>query len=390
MAMFRALMIVLLVFAVGDLVGTLTKAKISSMFVVMVGFLVLFLAKVLPGDIIDQAGLTSMCTISIQFLLFNMGTTVNLKQLAREWRTVVASCVAMLVAVIACVVVIPIIGKQSALVAAPVLTGGIAALTIVLEAANAQNLTLVAAIATFVYAVQKFFGTLPASRSGLKYAEHIVSEMRSNPDYIPISSSKGADGEKKVTFYDKHKKFYTVFTCLFIGSVAAFLATVIGKATGISATIWSMLLGILARALGFVPPNFLRNVAYAQGVFSWLALASVIPSLAKVDISMLPVIGFQVLVIFAVAMALIYVVFKFTPAWKIVGDKDLSIGIAMCQMIGYPGTQLIVDEISKAVAKNQEEEAEIQSRIATAYVISGFASVTLISVFIAGIMVKFL
>lgn len=392
MTMFQALMLVLLVFAVGDMIGTITKAKISSMFVIMVGFLVLFLANVLPKDIIDTAGLTTMCTISIQFLLFNMGTTVDLNQLRREWRTVVASCLGMLIAVAACVVVIPVISKEAAMVSAPVLTGGIAALTIVQEAANANGLTEAAALAAFVFAVQKFFGTLPASRCGLRYANRIVESMRNNPTLVSAVSDgqKEKSGERKPTFYDRHAKYYTVFVCLAIGSIAAYIAVLLGSVSGISNTIWSMALGIAARAFGLVPPNYLKTKGNAQGVFSWLALASVIPSLGRVDISMVPIIGFKVLVIFAVAMAAIFVVFKFTPAWRILGDKDLSIGVAMCQMIGYPGTQLVVDEIAKAVAKNDDEYNAIEGKLATAYVISGFASVTLLSVFIAGFMVKFL
>lgn len=392
MEMFQALMIVLLVFAVGDMVGTVTKAKISSMFVIMVGFLVLFLAKILPADIINTAGLTTMCTISIQFLLFNMGTTVDLGQLKREWRTVVASCLGMLIAVVACVVVAPVISKEAAMVSAPVLTGGIAALTIVQEAANAKGLAEAAALAAFVFAVQKFFGTLPASRCGLRYANRIVGAMRENQSDIKLESAeqKSEGKEHKPTFYERHAKYYTVFVCLAIGSIAAYIATVLGSLSGISATIWSMALGIAARAIGVVPPNYLKTKGNAQGVFSWLALASVIPSLGRVDIIMVPIIGFKVIVIFAVAMVAIFLVFKFTPAWRILGDKDLSIGVAMCQMIGYPGTQLVVDEIAKAVAQNDDEYNTIEGKLATAYVISGFASVTLLSVFIAGFMVKFL
>lgn len=275
------------------------------------------------------------------------------------------------------------------MVSAPVLTGGIAALTIVQDAANANGFTEAAALAAFVFAVQKFFGTLPASRCGLRYANRVVEAMRN--DQLAAKVVSGAqDKDRKPAFYEKHAKYYTVFVCLAIGAVAAYIATALGSLTGISATIWSMVLGIAARAFGLVPPNFQKTKGNAHGVFSWLALASVIPSLGKVDISVVPTIGFRVLVIFAVAMLAIFVVFKFTPAWRILGDKDLSIGVAMCQMIGYPGTQLVVDEIAKAVAQNDEEYNAIESRLATAYVISGFASVTLLSVFIAGLMVKFL
>ena len=41
---YQAAFLILIIFFAGDLVGALTKAKISSMFVLMMGFLVLFLS----------------------------------------------------------------------------------------------------------------------------------------------------------------------------------------------------------------------------------------------------------------------------------------------------------------------------------------------------------
>ena len=56
-ALFSSFMIVLIVFALGDIVGKITKGKLSGMMVVMLLFLVGFLTKLFPADIIDQGGL---------------------------------------------------------------------------------------------------------------------------------------------------------------------------------------------------------------------------------------------------------------------------------------------------------------------------------------------
>ena len=62
----------------------------------------------------------------------------------------------------------------------------------------------------------------------------------------------------------------------------------------------------------------------------------------------------------------------------------------MCQMIGYPGTQLISEEIAKTVGKTPEEIDYLEKRIGTAYVISGSTSVTVLSIVVATIMAKIL
>lgn len=51
--------IVLGLFVIGDWLGIWTKAKLSSIFIVLISFLLLFLFKIVPADIIDQAGLTA-------------------------------------------------------------------------------------------------------------------------------------------------------------------------------------------------------------------------------------------------------------------------------------------------------------------------------------------
>lgn len=395
MTMWTALLIVLGVFAFGDIVSQLTKARLSSLFVIMMTFLVLFLFKVIPPDIIKQAGLTTLGPISMVMLLFNMGTTIDLALLKHEWRSVAASCLAMAIAIAACLLIIPLIGRANALVAAPVINGGIIATTTMVKAATDQGLVITAALAAFLYATQKFVGTLPASYFGLKAANRYVEEFRQLKQEDPtfsLDSSASPEGGKKPSFAERHSRRFTIYISLAIAAFATYLGTIGGKLTHnwVGMFLWCMILGMIARNLGLVPANIIKKNANASGFFIFGALTAIVPSLAKVDFSMLGQLGFLVLCVFAVTVAGIILAFKVLPLWKIVGDKDLCIGIAMCQMIGYPGTQLISEEISKAVGQTPEEIDYLEKRIGTAYVISGFTSVTVLSIVVATIMAKIL
>lgn len=397
MTTYQAVFAILLVFFLGDLVGALTKAKISSMFIIMMGFLVLFLTGIYPADIMEISGLSSVASLGMYFLLFNMGTSVDISTLKREWRTVACASVGMLAAILGCVAVIPLIGAEFALAAAPVVNGGIVATNTMVEACTTKGLETAAALATFIYAVQKFVGTLPASNCGLSVANQLVADLRArhaaDPNYSWHKELKAATAqEKKSYFWEKYKKYYTTFICLAIAAGMILLSTVLGKVCQgwVNASIWCMVLGIICRNTGLVPSNMLRDYAKANGFFSFLSLCTIVPSLARVDLGMLPTIGFACLVIFAAVLIVTFVVFYLTPAWKIVGSKKLSIGIAMCQMIGYPGTELIANEITNAVAETEEERDAVSAKIQTAYVISGFTSVTILSVFIASFLAKLL
>ena len=331
MTTYQAVFAVLLIFFVVDLVGALTKAKISSMFVIMMGFLVLFLSGIYPANIMEISGFAGLAKLGQYFLLFNMGTSVDVNALKREWRTVLCAVIGMAAAILGCAVAIPLIGKEFALAADP------------------------------------------------NYSW-----------YNELAGSSAA--EKKTYFWEKFRKCYTTFICLAVAAAILLLSEFLGKLCQgwVNMSIWCMVLGIICRNTGLVPPNILRDFAKANGFFSFLSLCTIIPSLAKVDLSQLPTIGFAAVVIFVAVIAFTVIIFCFTPAWKIVGSKQLSIGIAMCQMIGYPGTELVATEITNAVAQTAEERDAVTNKIQTAYVISGFTSVTILSVFIASFLAKLL
>ncbi len=388
---FGALFIILLVFAFGDIIGVLTKAKVSTMFVIMATFLVLFLTHAIPADICTTANLTYVTGIGLQFLLVDMGSSVGLAELKKEWRTVLTATISLLLAVLGCAIAIPIIGRESALVSMPVIAGGVVAANTMVTAAENVGLPTCAALATFIYATQKLIATLPASNGGLKYANQLMEEY-SKQDHSAETESKSEKGEEKLLFWQKHIHFYSNFVCLAIAGTLVFLAYLLGNATNgwIGQTMWSMILGIAVRNLGLVPSHFLRDNSKSVGFFSFLTMITMIPSLAKIDISEIPVIGFNALVIFTFVMIILVLAFRFTPLWRICGSKSLSLGIAMCQMIGYPGTQLISDEIAIAVGKTDAERDHISEKLGTAYVIAGFTNVTLLSVVLANFISKIL
>lgn len=115
-SMYFYLMVVVVVFALGDLVAHFTKGRLSGMMIVMLIFLVGFLAGVFPADIIDQAGLTELSSLAIAMVLFNMGTTINVRQLIQEWKTVLMAALCMVTSCLLLLVAAPIIGLDTVLV----------------------------------------------------------------------------------------------------------------------------------------------------------------------------------------------------------------------------------------------------------------------------------
>lgn len=243
-AMFSSFMIVLIVFALGDIVGKITKGKLSGMMVVMLLFLVGFLTKLFPADIIDQGGLTALSKLAIAMVLFNMGTTLNVKQLIEEWRTVLMAALCMLASCLVMLLASPIIGFDTVLVGMPVINGAAMATSLMASAAAEKGLATAAALCAVIYSVQKFVGAPIASAMGIRYGKKLLKAYRENPtQFQKQETGKGASA--KVFFADKHKEWYSANVMMALVAAGSWVAHILGDLTPINYSIWALLLGVV-------------------------------------------------------------------------------------------------------------------------------------------------
>ena len=388
--MFWYLLVCLAFFGIGDLLGVATKAKLSAVFVSLMLFLFAFMSGLIPPDIIKKAGLDQIAKWAVLFLIFSMGTTINMRELIAEWRTVVTACIAMGVVMLCAFLMIPLIGYQETIVSVPIVTGGIVATQIMTSAAMDQGFTLAAALGTIVFAVQKFLGTPIASYFGLREAREVVARYRETgeiPNFGGAAALQSSSGSPN--FFERHKKYYGSFTCLAITAFFAWFAFMLGKWTGLSGTIWALILGAAVGSTGVLPSNILKH-ANCAGVFNCAVFGAIIPSLARIRPEDLLTLSYSIAVIFAIVIAALIVFFYVLPFWKVLGSRNVAVGVAVCQLLGFPATYLIVNEIISAVAENETEKKIISDRLMSKYLVAGFATVTTFSIIIAGFFVKFL
>ena len=63
---------------------------------------------------------------------------------------------------------------------------------------------------------------------------------------------------------------------------------------------------------------------------------------------------------FIVVFVLLYVCFGILPLWRIQGKKNVALGVAACQLLGFPATYLIANEVATAAAENEEEKEYVR------------------------------
>lgn len=387
-AMFSSFMIVLIVFALGDIVGKITKGKLSGMMVVMLLFLVGFLTKLIPADIIDQGGLTALSKLAIAMVLFNMGTTLNVKQLIEEWRTVLMAALCMLASCLVMLLVSQIIGFDTMLVGMPVINGAAMATSLMASAAAEKGLATAAALCAVIYSVQKFVGAPIASAMGIRYGKKLLKAYRENPAQFKKQET-GNGASAKVSFADKHKEWYSANVMMALVAAGSWVAHILGDLTPINYSIWALLLGVVCAASGLVPTKPLQK-SNSYGLMMVAVFGSIIPSLAKVSLSDLGTMAFQTIVLFAAALIGVALVGWVLPTWKLVGDKDLAVGIGVEQFLGFPSNVVICREVGDAVGETPEEKAFIEDTLNVPYVVGGITVITVLSTMLAGFVINML
>lgn len=387
-AMFSSFMIVLIVFALGDIVGKITKGKLSGMMVVMLLFLVGFLTKLIPADIIDQGGLTALSKLAIAMVLFNMGTTLNVKQLIEEWRTVLMAALCMLASCLVMLLVSPIIGFDTMLVGMPVINGAAMATSLMASAAAEKGLATAAALCAVIYSVQKFVGAPIAPAMGIRYGKKLLKAYRENPAQFKKQET-GNGASAKVSFADKHKEWYSANVMMALVAAGSWVAHILGDLTPINYSIWALLLGVVCAASGLVPTKPLQK-SNSYGLMMVAVFGSIIPSLAKVSLSDLGTMAFQTIVLFIAALIGVALVGWVLPTWKLVGDKDLAVGIGVEQFLGFPSNVVICREVGDAVGETPEEKAFIEDTLNVPYVVGGITVITVLSTMLAGFVINML
>ena len=132
---------VLLILYIGDVVSVKTKAFVPSVFVSAVIFLLGFWT-ILPKNLIDLACLGQpLATLSMYLLLVHMGTMLNIKELAAQWKTVAVSLAGIVgIALGTMTLGKYLFGWDAVVIATPPLTGGIVAALMMQEAAMSKGL----------------------------------------------------------------------------------------------------------------------------------------------------------------------------------------------------------------------------------------------------------
>nr|WP_218056127.1 hypothetical protein [Gilliamella apicola] len=400
MPQMMALVLLLIILYLGDIVSTRTKAWVPSMFVCAV-LILLGYWSFFPKDIVARAGIPDVVAIMFMYLLIvNMGTLLSVKELLRQWKTILIS----MSGIVGIIIVAIIIGYlffdyNTVIVAIPPLVGGIVSAIIMADGAKTAGLDSLAVFAILIYVMQGFVG-YPLTSIMLKREGRKVLQKYRAGTWSSVDDTKGQlDNKEDITtdvnpmprLFAKvpvsYNSTYFIFLRIaIVGFLAYFCSEVLKPVVSVSPFVLCLLFGVIASSLGFLERHPLKK-AGGFGLAVMGLMLFIFNTLSRATPQML--VGLITpLVVFILTAVVGMFIFSVIVGWVLKVSKEMAFSIALTALYGFPADYIITTEVINNLTNDQTEKDMLTSHMLPPMLIGGFISVTIVSVVLAGIMVN--
>ena len=381
-----ALAVIAFLFAFGNFISNKTKAYISSLIPAVIIFIVLMYSGIIPADICTTSGLTGMMNaFVIPLCVVDVGTKLSIKKILPEWKSFATVLAASIGIIIVCFTIgILILGRQRSIAAIPPLTGALLATTVVQQAAAEAGNNAIGVFAMIVLVLQTIL-SLPVATFALKMYFKDIRKKGIIDNNAPILAD---EKEEKYILPRIPKSWDSSYMIIFKMAIVAYIGAVVGNGLAaptkniLSPTLMYVLFGLIASEIGFLERGPLEK-SNSVGII-YLALFSVLMStfssvtLETLVSQIVPalIVIFIGLIGIAVLSAAAGKLFKVSP-W-------LSIAIGTCCYLGYPGSQIVVEETVRGSDLTDDEKSKVTKTVLPKMII-GYLSSAIISIVCAGI-----
>lgn len=384
-------------YIIGEVVSTVTKAWIPSVFVTAIVMLIGYWT-VFPHELVSDSKLIPFgSTLGIYLLITHMGTVISLKQLKAQWKTIVVCLSGLLGMCVLAWFICPLFMDKTLVIAGlPPLTGGIIAATTMQTAAANAGLEVAAVFAITMYCVQGFAG-YPITAVCLQVeGKRLLKEFREGGS-VPVALAENPmamvdEPDRKTIVPPVPKKFDSAVVTLIKLGIVAWFATLLGGVSfpfigKISGAIWALVLGVIFTTLGFLDRNSL-NRANSYGIVMFALMMYVFDGLKDCTPEMLvsiivPMVILIVVGVFGMAVA------SFIIAKVLKMSFPLAFANGLTALYGFPCDAIITESTCKSLAQTDDEFNFLMSKMFPSMIVGGFVTVTITSVFIAGAFASF-
>lgn len=391
-----AFVVIVGVYAIGDIIGTASKAWVPSTFVIACIFLLGYWT-IFPKEIIEISGLKKpfIGTLCIFLLVTHMGTTISLTELKKQWKIIVITLSGLVGMIVFAWGICSLFLERSYIISGlPSLAGGIIAAVTMQEAATAKGMEVAAILAIAMYSIQGFVGYPLTAIILKKEGNRLIKDYREGNSLKSDIELSEENIERKKLIPSTPEKYSSTAVLLTKLAMVASLAMFIGQWTGgwgyfkINGAVAALIMGVVFTELGFLEKDILKKC----GCFNLIALSVMLyifdglkgASIEILSSAIFPMIS---LIVFGVS-GMVIVSFFVSKSLKI--SPLIGIGASLTALYGFPPNFVLTDEACSAIAKDREEKEYLMKHMLPQMIVGGFVTVTITSVIIAGIFVNLL
>lgn len=400
MDMIVAFTIIVAILAIGDVISTATKAIIPSIFIQAMLFMIGFWT-ILPKDIVDVSGFGNLSVLAMYLLITHMGTMINLKELAAQWKTVIIAIVGLIGIIIGTMTLGRMLfGWETVVIATPPLTGGTVATLLMGEAAKEKGLTDLIVLPILVYVGQGFVGYPLTTFMLKKEGRRLLKGFRSGELKQVDKKDTAADVKGRFQIIPAvpenfDSNIITLLRLGFVAMLAYYCSELLNNALAaagasftISKFVICLIFGVIGSEIGLCDKKAL-NKANSFGFLMTALLGYIFAGLKDSTPEMVAGLIIPLIGILFFGILGMYIL-SFITGKLLKESPAMSFSIALNALYGFPQNFMLTQESAKSLTDDPAEREFLIDNMLPKMLVGGFITVTIASVIIAGVFVGFL
>lgn len=381
-----SLTILLVIYAVSELISRKTNGIIDTVLTISILALVGFWTGILPKNLFTNSGVEAFGMAVVGLMLTSLGTTINLAELKRQWKVVL---IAILGAIGSCILIVLVAllvnRKNFGIVGAPIFAGGNAATLVLLNALRAKNMQLLSTYALAVLTFQNLIGIPVATYALRKEARRYLGSGE-----VELAEKVQTQETPKRRPLQLPEIFDTpIINLAKLGLVASLSYGVSLLIHGtINYLVLCFVFGIIFYQLGFLSDSIMDKTS-SSGMITFLVTIVILGSLASTTPRTVMAVLVPLLVCLVVGTVGVLVT-AIVSAKVFNVSREMAVALGMTCTFGFPTTMILSQEVASSTGQNIEEQTALENYLLPKMLTAGLVTVSLVSVFLAGFAVNYL
>lgn len=378
--------ILLVAFAIGEIINVKTKARISSFLATSVILIALFWMGA-PREIMTVTGFATVATTLYGLTMVNMGSMVKVRDMLSQWKTLIIGFCAVCAICLMITTVGPLlIDRRLAICGAPVVAGGTPVYLMVKEVADGAGFTEGSIFALLVLLTQTLVGVPISSIILRKQCRQLVDSGKL-ADLVAADAVLEANAKPKL-LKPMPEAFCKPVVYLAKAALLTSLATWLSDLTGgtIHYMVICLILGIIGTHIGFIEVEFFQK-ANGFGLMMFMVLVMCFSALPDITPDILVSLIIPWFVVFALGI-LAVAICTFIVGKLLKMPYGMSFVIGLTALYGFPGTYVVSNEVAQAVGRNEEEKQALLDYLLPKMLVAGFSTITISSLLVVGFVLR--